>query len=63
MKTIAILTMAVMLSACSSHTGKQIIQGANLYKAIGSMTTQGVKEETLNCVKDIFDPGNRGSGC
>ena len=30
---------------------------------VGSLSKAGVAEEATNCLKDIFDPGNRGSGC
>ena len=58
-----ILLLAFLTSACSATTGKKIIQGYNLSKNIAGMTQAGVTEEASNCVKDIFDPSNRGSGC
>ena len=61
MRTIAIVTMAVMLSACGHN--QNVIETANTYKVLGSLTKAGVTEEVIYCVKDIFDPGNRGSGC
>ncbi len=30
---------------------------------IGTLSKAGVTEEATNCIKDIFDPNNRGSGC
>lgn len=61
MRMITICLMAVMLSACGHN--RNIIETANTYKALGSLTKAGVTEEVVHCVKDIFDPGNRGSGC
>jgi len=62
MKAIYIISMAIMLSACG-HSGTNVIESANTIRAIQSITTAGVKEEVLYCMKDIFDPHNRGSGC
>lgn len=63
MKTIAICLMALMLGACSSHTGKQIIKTYNLGKNIGNITTAGVMEEGSNCIKNIFDPSRNQGSC
>jgi len=63
MRTIAICLMAVMLGACSATTGQNIIKGANTVRAIQGITVAGVNESATNCIKDIFDPANRGSGC
>lgn len=54
-----------MTSGCgvTSLSGKDIIKTINLAKNVNKITTAGVKEEASNCVKDIFDPTNRGSGC
>ena len=58
-----ILLLAFLTSACSATTGKKMIQGYNLSKHIASITQAGMKEEASNCIKDIFDTSNRGSGC
>ena len=66
MKKIILLGLVVMMtSACSVGTisGKDVIRSINLAKNVSKMTTAGVKEEASNCIKDIFDPSNRGSGC
>ena len=66
MKKIILLGLiAVMTSGCgvTSLSGKDIIKTINLAKNVNKITTAGVKEEASNCVKDIFDPTNRGSGC
>ncbi len=67
MKIILIGFMGLMLSGCLSHTetGRQIIVGANTYKHLtgGSYHGAGLEERMGNCIKDIFDPSNRGSGC
>lgn len=65
MRLIALGLILLMTSACSVGTikGKDVIRTINLGKNISKMTTAGVKEEATNCVKDIFDPSNRGSGC
>ena len=63
MKSVLIVVMALMLGACSATTGKDIIRGANTVRALQGITTAGVSESATNCIKDIFDPANRGSGC
>ena len=63
MKSILIVVMALMLGACSATTGQNIIKSANTVRAIQGITVAGVSESATNCIKDIFDPGNRGSGC
>ena len=65
MRLIALGLILLMTSACSVGTikGKDVIRSINLGKNISKITTAGVKEEATNCVKDIFDPSNRGSGC
>ena len=63
MKSILVIGLAMMLGACSATTGKDIIRGANTAKAIKNLSKAGVSEELSNCVKDIFDPANRGSRC
>tara|TARA_B100000575_G_scaffold165450_1_gene132286 strand:+ start:1003 stop:1215 length:213 start_codon:yes stop_codon:yes gene_type:complete len=63
---IIVLGLIIMMtSACSVGTisGKDVIRSINIGKNISKITTAGVKEEATNCVKDIFDPSNRGSGC
>tara|TARA_X000000950_G_C13887606_1_gene649512 strand:- start:502 stop:699 length:198 start_codon:yes stop_codon:yes gene_type:complete len=65
MRIIALGLVLIMTSACSIGTinGKDVIRSINLAKNVSKITTAGVKEEASNCVKDIFDPANRGSGC
>ena len=65
MRLIALGLILLMTSACSVGTikGKDVIRTINLGKNISKITTAGVKEEATNCVKDIFDPSNRGRGC
>ena len=65
MRLIALGLILIMTSACSVGTinGKDVIRSINLGMNISKITTAGVKEEATNCVKDIFDPSNRGSGC
>ena len=66
MKKIILLGLVVMMtSACSVGTisGKDVIRSINLAKNVSKITTAGVKEEASNCIKDIFEPSNRGSGC
>jgi len=63
MKPILIVVMALMLGACSATTGQNVIKSANTVRAIQGLTTAGISESATNCIKDIFDPANRGSGC
>ena len=63
MKLLFTVLMALMLGACSATTGSDIIRGANTVRAIQGITVAGVNESATNCIMDIFDPANRGSGC
>ena len=58
-----VLVAGVMLTGCGTMTGKDVIKSINLAKNASMITKAGVSEEITNCVKDVFDPGNRGSGC
>lgn len=60
-KILIVLAIGMTLAGCQT-TGQNIIKSANTIRAIQGLTTAGVNEELTNCVKDIFDPGNRG-GC
>ena len=57
-KIISIGLLALMLSACS-----QTIKTVNTGRAIAGLSKAGITESATNCIKDIFDPSNRGSGC
>jgi hypothetical protein len=35
----------------------------NTGRAIQGLSKAGVTESATNCIMDIFDPANRGSGC
>ena len=59
MRLLLIVLLALSVSACSSQSIKQI----NKVRMLGTLSKAGVTEEATNCLKDIFDPGNRGSGC
>ena len=59
MRIFLIILLALSVSACSSQSIKQI----NKVRMIGTLSKAGVTEEATNCLKDIFDPNNRGSGC
>jgi hypothetical protein len=48
----------LMLGACSNT-----IKTVNTGRAIQGLSKAGVTESATNCIMDIFDPGNRGSGC
>ena len=62
-KIILVGLLAFSVSACSSHTGKQIIKTYNLGKNINKITTAGVMEEGSNCIKNIFDPSRNQGSC
>lgn len=66
MKRVVLLAViAVMTSGCGVTTlsGKDILRGVNTAMNVSKISKAGVKEDASNCIKDIFDPGNRGSGC
>lgn len=67
MKALVLLIVAGMLSGCLAHnsTGRTIIQSANAYKHLtgGSYHGAGLEERVGNCIRDVLDPSNRGSGC
>ena len=58
MKLIAIIAVGLMLGACSNT-----IKTVNIGRAIQGLSKAGITESATNCVMDIFDPANRGSGC
>ena len=58
MKLITIIALGLMLGACSNT-----IKTVNTGRAIQGLTKAGVTESATNCIMDIFDPANRGSGC
>jgi len=58
MKIISIIIIGLMLGACSNT-----IKTVNTGRAIQGLTKAGVTESATNCIKDILDPSNRGSGC
>lgn len=62
-KILPIIIAGMMLTGCGTMTGKDVIKSINLAKNASMITKAGVSEEITNCVKDVFDPGNRGSGC
>ncbi len=62
-KILAIIVAGMVLTGCGTMTGKDLIKGANMAKNLSMISKAGVSEELSNCVKDVFDPGNRGSGC
>ena len=59
MRIVALILLVLSTSACSSMN---TIETANTIKILGSISKAGINEEAANCVKDIFDPHNRG-GC
>ena len=62
-KILPIIIAGMMLTGCGTMTGKDVIKSINLAKNASMISKAGVTEEITNCVKDVFDPGNRGSGC
>ena len=59
---IAVLVLA-LLPGCGTITAKDAIKGANAMRNIANLSKEGVVESASNCVKDVFDPSNRGSNC
>lgn len=58
MKLVAVIAIGLMLGACSNT-----IKTVNTGRAIQGLSKAGITESATNCVMDIFDPANRGSGC
>jgi hypothetical protein len=65
MKILLILTSVLVLNGCATQNYKSVIQGANAYRYAtgGSFSRAGLNEQMRNCLKDAFDPSNRGSRC
>ena len=59
MKIVLIVMTAMLLNACSSN----VIKTINTGRAIQGLSKAGMTESATNCIKDIFDPANRGSRC
>jgi len=59
MKIVLIVITAILLNACSSN----VIKTVNTGRAIQGLSKAGMTESATNCIKDIFDPANRGSRC
>jgi uncharacterized protein YceK len=53
----------LLVSGCGTITAKDAIKGANAMRNIATLSKAGVVESASNCVKDVFDPSNRGSNC
>ena len=58
MKLVAVIAIGLMLGACSNT-----VKTVNTGRAIQGLSKAGITESATNCVMDIFDPANRGSGC
>ena len=58
MKIVSVIIIGLMLGACSNT-----IKTVNTGRAIQGLSKAGVTESATNCIMDIFDPANRGSGC
>ena len=58
MKIVSVIIIGFMLGACSNT-----IKTVNTGRAIQGLSKAGITESATNCVMDIFDPANRGSGC
>ena len=59
MKIVLIVITAILLNACSSN----VIKTVNTGRALQGLSKAGMTESATNCIKDIFDPANRGSRC
>ena len=60
--SLAILIL-LLVSGCGTITAKDAIKGANAMRNIANLSKDGAIESASNCVKDVFDPSNRGSNC
>tara|TARA_Y200000002_G_scaffold136344_1_gene112365 strand:- start:1038 stop:1238 length:201 start_codon:yes stop_codon:yes gene_type:complete len=60
-KIILVGLMAVMTTACSHNMNA--IETINAGRSLSSLSKAGMAESSANCIKDLFDTANRGSGC
>lgn len=61
-----LLALSILVSGCSyTFNGRDILTGARTYEYIKSpsMSRAGLNESFTNCLRDMLDPMNRGSGC
>ena len=61
-----LLALSILVSGCSyTLNGRDVLTGARAYQYIKSpsMSRAGLNESFTNCLRDMLDPMNRGSGC
>ena len=61
MRKLILIGLLALTSACSHNMNA--IETINAGRALGSLSSAGIAESSANCIRDIFDPANRGSGC
>ena len=61
MKKLILIGLLAFTSACSQNMNA--IETINAGRSISNLTKAGILESSSNCLRDIFDPANRGSGC
>jgi len=61
MRKLILIGLLALTSACSHNMNA--IETINAGRALGSLSKAGIIESGSNCIIDILDPANRGSGC
>ena len=61
MRKLILIGLLALTSACSHNMNA--IETINAGRTLGSLSKAGIIESGSNCIIDIFDPANRGSGC
>ena len=61
MKKLILIGLLALTSACSHNMNA--IETINAGRSISNLTQAGILESSSNCLRDILDPANRGSGC
>mgnify|MGYP001457856982 CR=1 FL=1 len=65
-RTTVLLALSILVTGCSyTFNGRDVLTGARTYEYIKSpsMSRAGLNESFTNCIRDMLDPMNRGSGC
>ena len=61
MRKLILIGLLALTSACSHNMNA--IETINAGRSIAGLSKAGMAESSANCIRDLFDPANRGSGC